>query len=319
MGRRAAAAALVLALVLVPSLAAEVVAQDTPGGVGQPVPYVDGEGVTHGTVTVQDVADPFTGFNPDRPPEPGTRYVLLTVTFEASDEESMDANPHAIYLQGSDGSLWSPGSVPRPSEAKIPDLESQSMSPGDRIRGVVGFTIPADTKSDRVVYYLDSTRIILLADLLGQPGPSLGADVPLTDAAGASATLTVQLADPFADFDPDRAPEANTRFALATLVFSDTGGLPFAVDPSTIVVRDSDGYVWYRTDVRRVPGAVIPDLTRVTLAPGDRISGVLGFALPAAAQLVEIDWWLDGGHLVQIADLGSGGKGEDTPGPSPAP
>ena len=138
------------------------VASDAPA-VGTDVPYVDAEGIARGHVTVTEVADPFTEHHADYPPEEGTRYVMVTVAFEAAADQPFEADSNDILLQDTEGSLWARASVNRPPEATIPELSSQEMAPGNRISGVIGYVVPEDAQLERVLYQPDSGRLITLA------------------------------------------------------------------------------------------------------------------------------------------------------------
>lgn len=302
----------------VASPVASPVAQGTSGDIGRAVRYVDRDGVERGTVTVEAMTDPFVGSDPKHPPETGMRFVQLTVAFQASDQ-SYQADPRQIVLQDSDGFVWGAGDVRRPKDATPPDLKSQKLAAGAADSGVVGYVVPSTASIDRILYRPDSGRLILLADLLATSGPSLGDIVSLTAADGGAATVTAQLADPFHDFAPDRPPKAGTRYAVATVVFTNIGQLPFSIDPADLTVRDAGGYLWSRSDVRQADQALIPPLSKVTLASGDRISGVVGFAVPETAALSELDIQLERGRLVTVAALAASGKAEESPAASAAP
>ena len=92
----------------------------------------------------KEVVDPFTGIDPETPPAHGTRYVRLTVTYEAALDQSLDAQPYQVVLQGADGTIFYPQYVPRPADSKVPDLQSQLMAPDNRLSGFIGFVVPAD-------------------------------------------------------------------------------------------------------------------------------------------------------------------------------
>ena len=133
--------------------------------VGSDVPYVDAEGVPRGVVTVREVANPFTEHHEDYPPDEGTRYVMLSVAFEAADDQSFAADPYGILVQDADGFLWAKASVTRPPEATIPELSSQEMAPGNRISGLIGYVVPAEAQLERVLYQPESGRLITVAHL----------------------------------------------------------------------------------------------------------------------------------------------------------
>ncbi len=144
-----------------------------PGiGVDTDVPYVDPEGALAGIVTVREVEDPFTGFREDGPPAEGSRFVQLTVAFEASEDMPFEAHPSHILLQDTDGFLWSYTTISRAPDAKPKELESQGLEAGDRVSGAIDFVIPASAVIDEVLYQPSSGgRLITVAGLSGTERP----------------------------------------------------------------------------------------------------------------------------------------------------
>ncbi|MBA3416540.1 MAG: DUF4352 domain-containing protein [Chloroflexia bacterium] len=305
--------ALLVVLGLAPGPVASVAAQGDAPTVGTDVPYVDAEGVEHGLVTVTEVADPFTDFNPDQPPEAGRRYVLLTVAFEAAADQPFEADPYDLHFQDTDGYLWSLTSVPRPADVVIPELQSQTMAPGNRVSGVVGFVVPEDAELDQIFYQPESGRLILLADLLPGAGPTLGDEIAYSDAEGGEALVSVtEVADPFTEFNPDYPPEAGSRYVLLTVSFENAGQLPFDADPYDLLVRDADGFLWSLSSVQRPADVVMPEVQSQTMAPGNRVSGVVGFVVPEDADLTGVHFQPESGRLVLLADLAGAAPGAES-------
>ena len=93
-------AALLGALLISVSVVGPASAQEEP----TPVPYLDAEGNQLGTILIREFADPFTGFDPASPPAEGQRYAVLTVTFEAAEDQSFPTDPYQVQLLDSNGS-----------------------------------------------------------------------------------------------------------------------------------------------------------------------------------------------------------------------
>src|SRR5687767_11261504 len=66
---------------------------------GVAVPVTDEEGAAVGSITVSEVIDPFTDFDPAYPPEEGGRYVAVNVAFDADAGNRFDISPYTIVLQ----------------------------------------------------------------------------------------------------------------------------------------------------------------------------------------------------------------------------
>ncbi|MDQ3413224.1 MAG: DUF4352 domain-containing protein, partial [Chloroflexota bacterium] len=117
-------------------------AQAQAPDLGAAIPFVDSEGNELGSIAVTDIDDPATGLDPDFPAEADSRYVVLTVVFEAATDQRFDIDPFAIVVQDTEGALWSRTSVRLAEDAVVPELGGQALAPGSRISGVVGFALP---------------------------------------------------------------------------------------------------------------------------------------------------------------------------------
>jgi hypothetical protein len=287
-------------------------------GVGVEVPYVDVDGVARGTVNVKQVGDPFTDFDPNSPPEAGSKYVGLMVAFTAADDQQMEANPYAVTLHDTGGNLWSPGFVTRPADATIPDLQSQTMAPGNRISGFIGYVLPETAVVDEVLYQPDVSRAILLADLVPGAGPAAGTPVAYTSPEGATADVSVTLTDPATEFDPSSPPEAGMRYVNLMAAFENTGDRRFIADPYQLVLQDANGVLIYPSYVPRAYDAPIPDLEAHTMAPGDRISGFVGYNVPERATIASVDYVPTYNQRIVVADLLGGGAVTPTESAEPA-
>jgi hypothetical protein len=133
--------------------------------VGEPMVITDDAGTSYGSVTVREAMDPFMEFDPNGPPAEGQRYVVLDMAFEAAEDQAIGASPSSVGLVATDGMVYWPAWVPRPDPFLLQYLESQPLSPGDRISGVVTFAIPQDVEIDFVVYNLEGNRFLSVADL----------------------------------------------------------------------------------------------------------------------------------------------------------
>jgi hypothetical protein len=309
--------AFALLLARPPSLAA----QNGGPGVGEPVAFVDAEGIARGSITVVEVTDPFEDFHPDYPPEAGSRVVAVTIAFDADAGDRFDVTPFAIVLQDSEGFLWNQGSVFFADDMLIPELTSQTLAPGSRITGVVGFVLPETAEPARVFYQPESSRLIALAELSDTAPPRLGEASELVDSNGGTGTVTVtEIVDPFTDFDPAYPPPDGTRFIALTLVYENPGEGRFDIEPFGLLLRDTAGYLWNPASLfRPTESVVVPDLSSDQLAPGDRRSGVIGFAVPEGVAPGGLYLSPQSGLLLQLAALGDeAGTGAAAPAAAPA-
>ncbi|MDF3053874.1 MAG: hypothetical protein K0S19_1979, partial [Geminicoccaceae bacterium] len=186
----------------------QVAAQDE----GTAVQVTDEEGADVGSIAVTEVIDPFTDFDPAYPPEEGGRYVAVNVAFDADAGNRFEISPYTIVLQDEAGYLWNQASVPLPDDALVPELSSQTLGPGSRVTGVVGFVVPEGREPARVLYQPESSRLIPLLNLTGEEPRALGDSVSIVDSEGGGGSVTVsEVVDPFEDIDPSQTPPEGGR------------------------------------------------------------------------------------------------------------
>jgi Domain of unknown function (DUF4352) len=288
--------------------ATRVAAQDE----GAAVPVTDEESAAAGSITVTEVIDPFTDFDPAYPPEEGGRYVAVNVAFDADAGNRFDISPSEIVLQDDAGFLWNQASMELVEDALIPELSSQTLGPGSRVTGVVGFLMPEGRTPALVLYQPESSRLIPLLNLTGEEPPAPGESVATVDSEGGSGSVTVtEVVDPFEDVDPSQAAPEDGRFVMVTLAYENTSDGRFFVEPYGLLLRDTNGNLWSATSVTRLEESeLVPDITNAQLAPGDRLSGAVVFVVPEGAGLAGIYTSPVSGQLLQLADLESGSDAE---------
>jgi Domain of unknown function (DUF4352) len=280
-------------------------------GEGVTVPVTDEEGAAVGSITVTAVIDPFTEFDPAYPPEEGGRYVAVNVAFDADAGNRFDIAPSEIVLRDDAGFIWNQASMVLAEDALIPELSSQTLGPGSRVTGVVGFVVPEGRTPAQVLYQPESSRFIPLLNLSEAVPPAPGETVAIVDSEGGSGSVTVtEVVDPFEDLDPSQTAPADGRFVMVTLAYENTSDGRFFVEPYGLLLRDANGNLWSATSVTRLEESeLIPDITSAQLAPGDRLSGAVVFVVSEGVGLAGIYTSPVSGQLLQLADL-EGGSNE---------
>jgi hypothetical protein len=270
-----------------------------------PIPYLDAEGNQLGTVLVRAVEDPFTGFDPGSPPADDQRYALLTVTFEAAEDQSFATDPYQVQLLDANGYLHYPSWVPRPADATVPDLQSQQLAPFDRVSGVIPYVLPADVPLVRIVYRGDGSRFMTLAEL-GEAGTvAVGEPRMVSDAAGTdlgSVTLR-SVMDPFSEFDPNAPPAEGQRYVGLDVALQAADDQAFRANPGGFVVVGTDGVMYWPIWVPRPQPYLLQDVESTPLSPGDRVSGFVGYALPEGVSVDAVLYNADYDRFVPVADL----------------
>jgi hypothetical protein len=283
-------------------------------GEGVTVPVTDEDGAAVGSITVTEVIDPFTEFDPAYPPEEGGRYVAVNVAFDADAGNRFDIAPSEIVLQDDAGFIWNQASMELAEDALNPQLSSQSLGPGSRVTGVIGFAVPEGRTPARVLYQPESSRIIPLLNLSEEEPPTLEENVAIADSEGGSGSVKVtEVVDPFEDVDPSQSAPADGRFVMVTLTYENTSEGRFFVEPYGLLLRDANGNLWSATSVTRLEESeLIPDITSAQLAPGDRLSGAVVFVVPEGVGLAGLYTSPVSGQLIQLADLNGGSTDETT-------
>lgn len=273
--------------------------------VGTEVPVVDDTGITHGTIQVKELDDPFTAFDPSRPAAPGSRYVGLTVVFTAADDQQLDANQYSVVIRDTDGYLYVPQFVPRPADDPIPDLQSQTLAPGNRISGFVGYILPEGAAIDEVVYTTSTYVALQLVDVDTTPAPAIGQPIDLTAKDGSQGRFTLTITDPFTS--TTSTPAEGMRFLGLGTVIENIGASVFEADPTDLYLRSATGALYYPVGFALETTSTLPYLQAQSLAPGDRISGLVGYAIPVGETIVAVDLWPDSARRVTLAAVSGGG------------
>ena len=182
---------LALATFVLPS-AGRTLAQVADPRLGDSVPYYGPEGDEVATVAVEEIVDPFRGYDQNSPPVRGNHFVLLRVVVVNTAERPLQVDPAAVALQDTLGFLSFPLYVNRGPEATEidPDLTYGEVPPGGTVRGVVLFQVINGAELARVVYQPSRDRLVVLADLRRETdeGQAVGETLAPSDAAPGGAT-----------------------------------------------------------------------------------------------------------------------------------
>jgi hypothetical protein len=155
----------------------------------------------------------------------------------------------------------------------------------------------------RVYFQPVSSRLVLLAELVATTLPAIGTAVPYTDSDGGTGQVTVrEIVDPFTGVDPSYPVPDGSRYVYAALTFENTSDGAFHSDSYALLLQDANGDLWSPEYVTRTGETlVVPDLSWTQLAPGDRLTGAVVFAVPADAQLTGLYSSPTGEQLVPLA------------------
>lgn len=146
-------------------------------GVGTAVPLT-GTASSGVIGTIERVEDPYRRFKKSRPPATGGRFVMVATSFENTGATPFALERADLVLRDARGALWAPAPVKPRKKPTLITLDSVGLAPGDRVRGRVGYQLPADVALDGL-YYQSPGRFVRLADLSGTRNePSVAAASP---------------------------------------------------------------------------------------------------------------------------------------------
>jgi len=271
-------------------------------------PFIDMAGTQLGTITIRDVADPYTEFEPTRPPAEGQRYVLLSVIFEAAEDQAFPTDPHQLQLQDASGFVHLSGGVPRPADSVQVDLQSQTLAPFDRVSGVIGYALPENTEVVRIVYRGDGSRLIPISEPGTSGEAAVGEARVQTDADGVQlGTVTIrEIEDPYTGHEPTRPPPEGQRYTLLTVAFEAAEDQTLYADPRLLFLVDTNGSIYRPANVSRPADQVVQLLETQPLSPTDRVSGVIGYVVPVDARIDSVVYASESNRFVPIVGLSPG-------------
>lgn len=152
---------------------------------GEPVSLLGDDGSEIGTVTIDEVTDPMTDFDPNYAAPRGYHYVSVTVTFENTSSRPITVDPSAIDFIDADGYISSYYGVYRTAEAieAMPDITYADLAPGESITGVISYTIFNASAPAWLVLSGSGTQFVVLSTFDSTPVIPAIADIPTESAA----------------------------------------------------------------------------------------------------------------------------------------
>jgi Domain of unknown function (DUF4352) len=138
-----------------------------------------------------------------------------------------------------------------------------------------------------------------------QAAPTLGTEVSVPGPDGSEAALVSVTAmhDAFEDYNPGYPPLHGYHFVLVEVSVEATGARVVKFDPNTLVLRDTQGFLYGRATVNRAEEVAPPDLQYTEVAPGASTAGAIGFQVLNGATLADI-WLIPSSDLfVQLVEF----------------
>lgn len=282
--------AVLFAMVLATPLSA--LAQD-----GTPAATTGGDAVTIygsdaqpvGTISVDEVVDPFEDYDSGSQPTRGYRWVMATVTITAG-ERPLAPNSSGFLAVDSEGFSAYQSYVYRSSDdaALVPDLTSEEIPAGESRTGAIFFAIFVGSELVSIEYGASSDQSMVVYQPAGARVAS--GDVISVAANDGSPMVDVKVEgviDPMEDYDPSSPPQRGFTYSAIVVTIVNTGDRVFQASPYLFSVVDYEGFVTSSSGVYRTSEgtAAIPDLGYVDVQPGGAITGLVSFQLVSGAKI----------------------------------
>jgi hypothetical protein len=280
------------------------------GGGGEAVTIYGPDAQPVGTVSVDEVIDPFEDFDSGSQPARGYRWVMAVVTITAG-ERALSPNSSGFSALDSEGFLAYQSYVYRTSEqsAELPDMTGDEIPAGQSRTGAVFFAIFMGMEIASIEYSLNSDMSIPVY----QPSGSQVAagDVISISANDGSPMLEITVdgvIDPLEDYDSSYAPQRGFYYTAVVVTITNSGSRVYQTSPYNFTVVDHEGFISNAAGVYRTSEgtAMLPDLPYQDLEPGASVTGLVSFQLVSGAQMASVIFQPTYDRRVRIAEFEAG-------------
>ena len=277
-------------------------------GIGTSVPIYAQDGSELGSVTINDVVEPFEGY--DRSygePQRGYHYALVDVTVANTASRPFALDPSSFRAVDSDGFVASYSYVSL-TEAGAPIILEylDALAPGTNATGALLFEVFNDSSIERIVYSPDFDVQINVLDLREDLAVA-GTPVPVIGSSGdAIMTVTVNgVSDPWEDFEEFDAPSRGTRYVLLDVTVVNNAAGILSVSPNDFVAIDDQGFV-LETAYASTDSIGLPRYDYIDLEAGAEQRGSIVFQVFADIPVAQIIYGDGYSRSVVVADLSAG-------------
>ncbi|MBX3068871.1 MAG: DUF4352 domain-containing protein [Thermomicrobiales bacterium] len=306
MMRKFLVTALMVALFGSMSLPVPVVAQ-TAGAIGSPVPFYSVDGNQIGTITINEVVDPFEEFDTYYEPQRGYHYVAIDLTVANGSQRPIEVDPYDLVMVDSDGFVSNGSSMSLNSESTATLLEyTDALAPGTEASGLVVFEAFSGTSISRILFSPNFDVTTTIADLRTEQ-VAAGTPVSIVGSSGSEiARVTINgVGDPFDAYDDYSAPPRGSRYVAVDVTVANLSNSTLSTSPSSFYATDDLGFLldqpWVTTTD---PGLVSFDY--LDLAPGEEQRGLVYFQVLEGIPIVQIVYGDGYSRSSVVADLALG-------------
>ena len=146
----------------------------------------------------------------------------------------------------------------------------------------------------------------------------LGKQVPVLTPGGVEVALVTvgAIQDPFEAYDPAYPPVHGYHYVLIEVDVEVTGSLTVRIDPSQVLIRDTEGFLYGDATIYRPEGESAPDLEYQDVESGYSTAGAIGFQVLNDVTISDILLFPGDGLVVELVDFGTASApeiGEEVP------
>jgi hypothetical protein len=307
--RRLLALSLLFAMIAGAIASAVATAQETTPGpaVGETSPIFSEDGSEMGSITVDNILEPFENYDAGYDPQRGYHYAVLEVSITNTGSRPMTVDPNALRVIDTDGFVADTGFIVASATDAPVFLEYlDALGPGDSAVGAIAYQIFNDSAIARIVYAPDFTSRVNVVDLREQFA-SAGTPVSVIGSSGSEiAQVTVNgIADPFEAYDEFSAPPRGSRYVLVDVTIANTGTQLLSTAPTDFIAVDDQGFYLEQPFVTSTDPSQV-NFDYIDLAPGEQQQGVIYFQTFGDLPLTQIVYGDGFDRDIVVADLGPG-------------
>ncbi len=298
---------LMLMLTMLGSLAipGSVTAQ-TPG-IGEAVPIYSVDGNQIGTITINEIIEPFEDYDQSYSPQRGYHWVALDVTIANTSQRAFEADPYDLQVVDTEGYISTQSSMYLGESSTVTLFEyTDALAPGTDVSGLVTFEVYSGSAISRVLYTPAYEVLATVADLRTEQ-VAAGTPVSIIGTSGSEvARVTVNgVGDPFDAYDEYSAPTRGSRYVAFDVTVVNTGSRTLSTSPNDFSATDDLGFLLERPYVTSTdPGMVNFDY--IDLAPGEEQRGAIYFQVLEGIPVIQLTYG-DGYDMnTVVADLALG-------------
>ncbi len=279
-----------------------------PGpGFGESVPFFGQDGSPIGSVTIDEIVEPFEAYGSGNEPLRGYYYALVNVTVTNTASRPVSVEPSSFRVFDSDGFQLQSAYLYLTSEDAPVFLEyTDALAPGDSVSGAVAFQVYSQAPIERIVYSPSFESRVTVLDLRMDLAVA-GSPVSIVSSSGSEmAQVTVNgVADPFEGFSDFSAPSRGSRYVMIDVTVENTGSQILSTSPSDFSATDDQGFYLQNAFVSPSDPNIV-SFDYLDLAPGETQSGVIFYQVLSGIPIEQITYGDFYTRTVVVADLAAG-------------